>query len=104
MPIWSASDVYVRTGVPLLSDLPLVGGLFGGTRTRTTETELYLFITPTIILSDDAATEATERRLPESIEISLPTLFPADSIRLADIDSVPNLTMGDTLDIPRRRR
>lgn len=49
----------VRTGVPLLSDLPVLGALFGSTRSRTTETELFLFITPTIIRDDQGVLDIT---------------------------------------------
>jgi general secretion pathway protein D len=54
----------VRTGIPLLADIPLLGALFGSTRTRTTEIELFLFITPTIIASDEDAAAATLDRVP----------------------------------------
>jgi len=46
-----------KTGIPLLSSLPLLGGLFGFQSRRTTETELFLFITPTV-LADDAAADS----------------------------------------------
>lgn len=36
----------VTTGLPLLSDLPLLGWLFRHTRLETTETELVIFVTP----------------------------------------------------------
>lgn len=57
----------VRTGIPLLADVPLVGGLFGSTRTRNTETELFLFITPTIIVDDVDIALATLDRVPERL-------------------------------------
>jgi general secretion pathway protein D len=47
----------VKGGVPLLSDLPILGGLFGFEQRRTTETELFLFITP-MVLRDDAAADS----------------------------------------------
>jgi general secretion pathway protein D len=47
----------VKTGIPLLSALPLIGGLFGSEERRTTETELFLFITPWV-LRDDAAVDS----------------------------------------------
>jgi general secretion pathway protein D len=47
-------------GVPLLSSIPLLGGLFGHARRRTTETELYLFLTPHVIRSDADATNLSE--------------------------------------------
>jgi type II secretory pathway component GspD/PulD (secretin) len=50
----------VKSGVPLLSALPIVGGLFGFQDRRTTETELFLFITPRV-LPDDAEADAAAR-------------------------------------------
>lgn len=47
-------------GVPILSSIPLLGGLFGRASRRTTETELFLFLTPKVIRSDDEATKVTE--------------------------------------------
>jgi general secretion pathway protein D len=46
-------------GVPLLSRIPLLGGLFGGASRRTTETELFLFITPRLMRNDEDAQELT---------------------------------------------
>jgi type II secretory pathway component GspD/PulD (secretin) len=45
----------------------LLGGLFGGTRTGTTETELFLFITPTILADDGDMDLATGLRVPERL-------------------------------------
>jgi general secretion pathway protein D len=42
-----------RTGIPFLSRLPLLGGLFGTTRESTRTTELFLFLTPHIVSSDE---------------------------------------------------
>lgn len=42
-----------RTGIPFLSRLPLLGGLFGNTRESTRTTELFLFLTPHIVSSDE---------------------------------------------------
>jgi pilus assembly protein CpaC len=39
----------VRTGVPLLSRLPLIGALFSSTRWQRNESELLVIVTPTII-------------------------------------------------------
>lgn len=49
-----------RGGVPLLSSIPILGGFFGRRVTRTSETELFIFITPTIIHSDDDLDAASE--------------------------------------------
>lgn len=49
----------VKTGVPLLSALPVLGGLFGFQERRSTETELFLFITPQILGTDEQVDAAT---------------------------------------------
>lgn len=42
-----------RSGIPLLSALPGLGALFGSTRTSSTTSELFLFLTPRIVQTDD---------------------------------------------------
>lgn len=54
-----------RTGIPLLMDIPILGALFGSTRNTTSNSELFLFLTPHIIVAD----EDTDR-LRESVEQS----------------------------------
>lgn len=50
-------------GVPILSSIPFIGGLFGSSSRRTNETELYLFITPRILRTDADADSVTAPRL-----------------------------------------
>jgi general secretion pathway protein D len=50
------------SGVPLLSGLPLIGGLFGGSSRRATRTELYLFLTPRILRDDPDVDRVTQPR------------------------------------------
>lgn len=50
-----------RTGIPILRDIPLLGGLFGSTRSMDTSTELILFLTPHVLRDDDALDAATDR-------------------------------------------
>lgn len=52
-------------GVPVLSSIPLIGGLFGSASRQTHETELYLFLTPRIIKTDADADSVTAPRLPK---------------------------------------
>jgi general secretion pathway protein D len=52
-------------GIPVLSGIPLIGGLFGSSDRHTTETELYLFLTPRIIKTDADADSVTAPRLPK---------------------------------------
>ena len=54
-------------GVPVLSSIPLLGGLFGRASRRATETELFLFLTPRIIRDDNDAERLT-RPLQEKAE------------------------------------
>jgi general secretion pathway protein D len=42
-------------GVPILSDIPWIGGLFGHVSNSSSQTELFLFLTPHVIRSDEEA-------------------------------------------------
>src|SRR6267154_5956489 len=55
-----------RGVVPILSGLPLIGGLFGHSERKLTRTELYLFLTPRILKTDADADSVTVPRLPKS--------------------------------------
>lgn len=55
-----------RGGVPILSGLPLIGGLFGHAERKSTRTELYLFLTPRILKTDADADSVTVPRLPKA--------------------------------------
>lgn len=52
-------DVH-STGIPILSSLPFLGGFFGSHSRSTVETELFIFITPRVIRSDDDAQRVTD--------------------------------------------
>lgn len=45
---------HTTTGIPGLQSLPLVGGLFRGTTTNSSKSELVIFITPTIVAGQPA--------------------------------------------------
>ncbi len=79
----------VRSGVPVLSSVPLIGGLFGHTSVRSTETELLLFITPSIVRNDDDVDRITQPLIPTDVE---QTHFVPDSIAIepAQISSQPD--------------
>ena len=49
-----------RSGVPLLSGLPVVGGLFGATTSTSGRTELLVVITPRVVRTDPEIREASE--------------------------------------------
>lgn len=48
-----------QNGIPILSSIPWIGGLFGHASRQMTETELFIFITPRVIRSDEDAERLT---------------------------------------------
>ena len=48
------------SGLPLLSRIPFLGGLFGSQARATTETELFIFLTPRVIRDDEDARRLTD--------------------------------------------
>jgi general secretion pathway protein D len=44
-----------KSGIPVLMEIPLIGGLFGTKRTTSSNSELFLFLTPHIIATDEDA-------------------------------------------------
>ena len=50
-----------QSGIPLLSSIPLIGGLFGRYHRDRNQTELFLFLTPRVIWQDDDADEMTKQ-------------------------------------------
>lgn len=49
-----------KSGVPVLSDLPILGPLFGGRQIKSTRKELILLLTPKVLHSPEDARRATE--------------------------------------------
>jgi general secretion pathway protein D len=70
-----------RSGIPVLSDLPALGALFGKTTETTARTELYLFLTPHVVTSDADAELMREEVLRRS---NMMKQIPLDSVRLID--------------------
>ena len=58
-----------KSGIPILMEIPLVGGLFGTTHNTSSSSELFLFLTPHIIATDED-TEAIRR----GVEAATPLL------------------------------
>lgn len=56
-------------GVPFLSSIPLLGGLFGHSSRQTTATEIYLFLTPHVIRTDDDADSVTHPMLDRASKV-----------------------------------
>jgi general secretion pathway protein D len=56
-----------KAGIPVLMEIPILGGLFGTTRKTTSNSELFLFLTPHIVLDDedtDRVREGVRRQAP----------------------------------------
>ncbi|ALM86931.1 secretion protein [Bordetella sp. N] len=58
----SRRKVRAKSGLPVLSDLPWIGGLFGSRRDELQETELAIFVTPTVVARHDPSMRETVRR------------------------------------------
>jgi general secretion pathway protein D len=56
-----------QSGIPVLSHIPILGGLFGRADRSTSETELYLFLTPRILKTDADADSVTAPRIPKGV-------------------------------------
>ena len=54
------SDDFSRSGVPFLSEIPVLGGLFGQTSKGSHRSELIILITPHVIRTVDAFQEMTQ--------------------------------------------
>jgi len=50
------------SGIPILSGIPIIGGLFGSSAKRVSRTELYLFLTARILRTDDDVDSVTAPR------------------------------------------
>lgn len=49
-----------KSGIPILKDIPILGGLFGSTTTRNASTELLVFLTPHVLRTDSAMDRTTD--------------------------------------------
>lgn len=70
----------IRTKIPLLGDLPVVGQLFRSTIARTTQTELAIFITPRILSQTGHGSPEEEQRIKERFMLNGGTPEPKGAI------------------------
>jgi general secretion pathway protein D len=76
------SDQVVKSGIPILSQLPLIGWLFGSTSTDRIGTEILIIITPHVVNTreeTDLMTAAYRRKVFGSLDV-------ADVRKLYDLD------------------
>jgi general secretion pathway protein D len=67
-----------RSGIPVLASIPVLGALFGTTRNTTVRSELFLFLTPHVVRTDeelDQLRDSVEHKL-ELLQRELPKLAP----------------------------
>jgi general secretion pathway protein D len=99
----------VRSGIPLLKDIPILGWLFGSERSTTGTSELFVFLTPYIVVSDDDAdrvrqeienrAELLEDMVPISPLTPRVIRLPADTIRIPPPDT--SAVLPDTVGAAR---
>jgi general secretion pathway protein D len=65
------AEEQVESGVPLLKDIPILGFLFKSRTTRRVRTELAIFVTPRVIMTDEDA-EAILQQTRERLENTPP--------------------------------
>lgn len=90
-----------RVGIPLLKDIPVLGYLFGTTREMVSNAELFLFLTPYVV-----ATDEDEVRLRQTLEenaemlqelLPIETLLPPAVKILAPDSILPDTIPPDTI-------
>lgn len=62
-----------RTGIPILQDIPIIGGLFRSTAHRTERTELMVFLTPFVVTTNEQLRAISEQRQ-QSLDEEFPQL------------------------------
>ena len=67
-----------RSGIPLLSQIPIIGGLFGNRVDRGSRTELIILITPTIIRSPDDVKDTVDALI-DGLDLTRPLLDEAQA-------------------------
>ena len=63
------TESVAKTGIPILSDIPLIGSLFSTTTKGNIRTELVLLLRPTVLNSPEEAAAEARRRLSERYEL-----------------------------------
>ncbi len=91
-----------RSGIPLLRDLPVLGALFGTTREFDSQSELFLFLTPRIIATDEAA-DSVREGIERGAELLRPNL-PAPPLVAPRPDTIPRDTVSVRDPVPPRPR
>ncbi|MPM69639.1 hypothetical protein SDC9_116587 [bioreactor metagenome] len=81
--------------VPLMGDLPLVGGLFRNESRKRQKTNLMVFLRP-IVIRDDATSDALVQDRYEAIRALQMNTQPADSVMMRSVNEAPVLPPLET--------
>lgn len=86
-----------RSGIPLLKDIPILGYLFGSSHETTSNSELFLFLTPYIVSNDEDADRVRDE-IEQRSEL-LRELIPIPPITPPVIRTIPDTirTIPDTI-------
>ena len=89
-------------GIPLLSRIPFLGGLFGNQTLKSDRTELVLFITPRVVESEVDIRGAIDdlRRRMENLDRLFPYIPPFTSIVFPEQPPAPVPASGDKIPVP----
>jgi hypothetical protein len=88
----------VNLGIPILKDIPILGHLFGFTRTMTGNSELFLFLTPYIVASD-ADADLLREQIESDAELIGPIL-PATPLTPTPLPTAPGGAPAPTPETP----
>lgn len=70
----TGEEEMIRTGIPLLKDIPILGALFSSSRFQRNETELLVIVTPTIVNPMSPRTLDVLRFLPDTTRPAMDAL------------------------------
>lgn len=76
------SQSKTKSGIPLLSQIPIIGGIFGQTAEEASRTELIILITPTVIRSPDEVKDAVDALI-DGLDLTRPLIDEAQSSQAA---------------------
>ena len=95
------SEEVTESGVPLLKDIPLLGFLFKSRRVARSRTEIAIFLTPSVVYTDEEADslfQVQRKQLQESKgKIDSVMRAKTDSLPRARIDSLPRAKINSLL-------
>ena len=97
----SNTENVTKTGIPFLSEIPILGYLFGSTSKQNIRTELMVLLKPTVLNTPELASEETLRRRKELELFNKKSLIQKDTLNeQLDKISKPSSIPAEPADIP----